>query len=82
LEVDGGLVGDITGALEGQSRQAPETAAVSGGKSELTSYVYDTWGAVMVNTANFANGWHHPYLYDGKDGACYGGETGLYWLAA
>ncbi|MGH2486056.1 MAG: RHS repeat-associated core domain-containing protein, partial [Ktedonobacterales bacterium] len=47
----------------------------------VASYTYDAWGVVTSDTEAFSNGWHNPYLYDGRDGARYDGETGLYWLA-
>ena len=47
----------------------------------VASYSYDPWGVVTSDTESFANGWHNPYLYDGRDGARYDQETGLYWLA-
>jgi RHS repeat-associated protein len=47
----------------------------------VASYGYDAWGVVTVDTEHFASGWHNPYLYDGRDGARYDAETGLYWLS-
>ena len=47
----------------------------------VARYSYDPWGVVTSDTESFANGWHNPYLYDGRDGARYDQETGLYWLA-
>lgn len=47
----------------------------------VDAYAYDPFGVVSINTESFANGWHNPYLYDGRDGARYDGETGLYWLS-
>ncbi|MGH2485795.1 MAG: RHS repeat domain-containing protein, partial [Ktedonobacterales bacterium] len=47
----------------------------------VASYTYDAWAVVTSDTESFPNGWHNPYLYDGRDGARYDVETGLYWLA-
>ena len=47
----------------------------------VATYDYDAWGVVSVDTEHFANGWRNPYLYDGRDGARYDAETGLYWLS-
>jgi RHS repeat-associated protein len=49
--------------------------------TSVATYGYDAWGVVTVDTAHFANGWRNPYLYDGRDGARYDAETGLYWLS-
>ncbi|HEY7779857.1 MAG TPA: RHS repeat-associated core domain-containing protein [Ktedonobacterales bacterium] len=49
--------------------------------TSVATYGYDAWGAVTVDTEHFANGWRNPYLYDGRDGARYDAETGLYWLS-
>jgi RHS repeat-associated protein len=49
--------------------------------TSVAAYAYDAWGVVQMDTEHFANGWRNPYLYDGRDGARYDTETGLYWLA-
>jgi RHS repeat-associated protein len=49
--------------------------------TSVAAYAYDAWGAVTVDTEHFPNGWRNPYLYDGRDGARYDAETGLYWLS-
>lgn len=56
-------------------------ALTDSGGNVVASYAYDVFGALTVDTESFANGWHNPYLYDGKDRARYDVETGLYWLS-
>ena len=46
------------------------------------SYACGVWGNLTSASENIpnANGWTNPYRYDGRDGARYDVETGLYWL--
>ena len=49
----------------------------------VASYTYDVWGNLTNSSENIPNadGWTNPYRYDGRDGARYDTETGLYWLS-
>lgn len=49
----------------------------------VASYAYDAFGVLTSSSENIpnANGWSNPHRYDGRDGARYHAETGLYWLS-
>src|SRR5690348_1496305 len=50
-------------------------------RTRVATYSYDTFGAPTSVWEAFTNGWHNPYLYDGRHDTRYDSETGLYWMS-